>query len=879
MRENMRSENPSLYHSTQKTVSIYLGILVVMSLILAVLHYLFADLRVEGIRWFNLDRERNLPTWFSGALFTLFGCSAMVAYYWETRINARNGQVFRLPILWLGVGLVGLLMSLDEITILHENILWREVRQTTVQLSDTWIYVTQWQVLYAPAILILLGYFVLFFCNRFNSSPAARRAAFAGIGCWVVGLLLEGLRGTFRQLGDAWYSGEVVVEEVLEMAGAICLMGAIVFYTVDIALDLSEERRRKLQLGLGFFTPRALKALGVTLVALIVVGSTIFIFARRQAMIGAPIPSLIERAVGEEALFDSLAPATESDEVWFDDLQSTVAVTDEQTEALIRFAARAIFSSSNTEVFPESLRGGTVPRIVFLSLSDGQSASRVVRGAGRGFAEAMERALEGVQKSIQGGYRPKWLKLDVVQDVSRLREVDPEFALELPRSLYGLAFDRASGVAFLPEELVAYTLMNSDQELRFRNMQRHSTQPSVLNSHLRRLRRSDSLTLYRFTTAAYFSDGEEWVQLFRGHRFFEEVTRDEMLSAAVSGGHYLTREVDPVGRFTYSYLPKTDEVPDSYNILRHAGTLYSMLELYDVTRDGALLRSAQRALDDLAASALPCQLGGEEQVCIVEEDEVKLGGNALAAVALAKYIEVTGDRTRLSDLVAWGRTLQALQYPDGNFIHKVTYPFGENSGFVSEYYPGEALLALVRIYGQDPDQGWLDTAEKGAQYLIKVRDADLVVEELTHDHWLLYALNELFRHRPDPLYLDHAMRIAQAIVLAQNRDPEYPDWLGSYYEPPRSTPTATRTEGLCAAYQLARDFETSLSAEDILEAMELGIAFQLQTQFRPESLLYVRDPQRSLGGFHYSLTNFRIRIDYVQHNISGLLCTAQVLSE
>jgi len=33
-----------------------------------------------------------------------------------------------------------------------------------------------------------------------------------------------------------------------------------------------------------------------------------------------------------------------------------------------------------------------------------------------------------------------------------------------------------------------------------------------------------------------------------------------------------------------------------------------------------------------------------------------------------------------------------------------------------------------------------------------------------------------------------------------------------------------------------------------LKAMELGIAFQLQTQFRPESVMYLSDPQRSLGG-------------------------------
>ena len=123
------------------------------------------------------------------------------------------------------------------------------------------------------------------------------------------------------------------------------------------------------------------------------------------------------------------------------------------------------------------------------------------------------------------------------------------------------------------------------------------------------------------------------------------------------------------------------------------------------------------------------------------------------------------------------------------------------------------------------------------------------------------------------------MRIAETIIQHQNRDPHYPDWFGSYYRPPRSTPTATRSEGLYAAYLLARDFGQPEQAARIREAVQHGVAFQLQTQFRPESALYVKDPQRRLGGFRHSLINFEIRIDYVQHNISSLLGLHQILDQ
>ena len=65
----------------------------------------------------------------------------------------------------------------------------------------------------------------------------------------------------------------------------------------------------------------------------------------------------------------------------------------------------------------------------------------------------------------------------------------------------------------------------------------------------------------------------------------------------------------------------------------------------------------------------------------------------------------------------------------------------------------------------------------------------------------------------------------------------------------------------------------------LLQVLELGVRFQLQTQLRPESAMYLPDPQRAIGGFRRSLTNFEIRIDYVQHNISSLLLLRRILAE
>ena len=568
-------------------------------------------------------------------------------------------------------------------------------------------------------------------------------------------------------------------------------------------------------------------------------------------------------------------------EFWFDDLGAPPLITTHDGERLTGVAASRLLQSSTVPAdIPDSLREDESPRIVFLSISDGETSARVAIGSGNGLLAALARAVSRARKVNLNAGPARWLKLDIVREVDSLKGVDLGERLTHERSLWGLAFDEESGLAFLPEQLVARRIVDGRQ--RFRS---DRALPYLKTYHARGDQRLGPLllravTVHRFRTASFFTDGRHIVRLYRGNRVLEKVSKDDLLNAARMGARYLTNAVEPEGRFVYIYLPASGRVPKKYNIVRHAGTIYSMLEAYELTHDKELLAAARRAIRRLLRAAKPCGAGKVRMDGIVEKGAIKLGGNALAVVALAKYAQVTGDTEYAPATIRLARWIQSIQSETGEFaVHKQEYPDGKVSRFRSVYYPGECLLAMVRVHAIDPDESWLDTAEKGAQYLINVRDAGLTNEELSHDHWLLYALNELYRRRRNSLYLTHAMRIARSIVQSQNRRRDPPDWQGTFYIPPRSTPTATRAEGLCAAYRLARDFGREEDARIILRALELAAAFQLRTQFRPESALYLDDPQRVLGAFRGGLTNFEIRIDYVQHNISSLLGLHRILGE
>ncbi len=345
------------------------------------------------------------------------------------------------------------------------------------------------------------------------------------------------------------------------------------------------------------------------------------------------------------------------------------------------------------------------------------------------------------------------------------------------------------------------------------------------------------------------------------------------LRAAKAGGDYLVNHMYEDGSFVYEYDPIEQKESNSYNILRHAGTAYSLLELYDATQNKKYLEVAERALVYLNDQIIPCP-GIANASCVEENDEIKLGGNALAILAFAEHAQLTGSTEYLAQAQSLARFMTTTQEVNGEFaVHKIDGSDGSVDDFESGYYPGEAIFALTKLYEVDANPAWIDSAHKGAHWLIEVRDADVATEDLNHDHWLLYGLNELYMNRPDEAYLTHARRITDSIVALQHNGQtgEKADWNGGYYTPPRSTPTATRSEGLGAAYFIftrAGDETYTATAQDV---MEKGLEFQLRTQFSGRQLAKLSGDTKATGGFHESLDEYTIRIDYVQHNISALL--------
>ncbi len=364
-----------------------------------------------------------------------------------------------------------------------------------------------------------------------------------------------------------------------------------------------------------------------------------------------------------------------------------------------------------------------------------------------------------------------------------------------------------------------------------------------------------------------------------------ELAPDTLLQRIVWAADYLVSVIGVEGRYRYHYSVAGDRVERGYNLLRHAGTTYSLFQAFRRTDDPAYLEAGERATSYLLNR---CQrgrrvghYGGGEVLYVVESKRVKLGGSALTLLALNEHANATGDfRANRENARALARFLVAMQKPDGEFI---CFP-GLNAGDppldkTSLYYPGEAIFALAQFYSWDRDPLWLDTAERAATWLITVRDAEIPVGELWNDHWLMLGMRELYRLTENQLYLEHSLKLARAVENKYQTNAglaaEYPDYLGGYYDPPRSTPAATRSEGLLAVLGTCR--LAGVETRWIERVLDDTIRHQMLFQYTPDMLWWVPRPDRAAGGWMGGVVDSSIRIDFVQHNMSAMLGMEEVL--
>ncbi|MCC8405629.1 UDP-N-acetylmuramoyl-tripeptide--D-alanyl-D-alanine ligase [Paraburkholderia sp. MMS20-SJTN17] len=553
------------------------------------------------------------------------------------------------------------------------------------------------------------------------------------------------------------------------------------------------------------------------------------------------------------------------------------------------------FTSTDSPALFARLRSAVEPQVdrlaapwpsfvLFFSWSDGQRRADVVSTTAPTFDEAwtlgMERAAQAVGTT---GVTVQWLRVDWVENVEGTTWRALRERLEQTKRNYfrsGLSLDSSFTHAFLETELNANAMLyggaaHAHAVVNMKNFERYAA-----NRHkLANVDFADARDVYVFSSrGAFTSRQSQEVHLLHGtgpnagRRVMEHLEPADVRELVASGSRYLAGQVQQDGRFHYGWHPCFDRAIGTYNTLRHASSVYAMLEAWEVTRDSDLKIAIDAALHYLVNELImPVKLpsGARAAFLVDAKAEIKLGGNGVCLLALVKYSELTGSREYMDLLEQLATGILFMQDADtGKFSHVLNYPdLSVKQAFRIIYYDGEAAFGLMRLYGLTNDARWLAAVEKAFGFFIEANHWK------AHDHWLSYCVNELTRHRPLEAYYKFGIQnFAGYLDFVIGRITTFP----------------TLLELMTAAEQMIGRLRQQPELEHLLAGVDLDKFFQalharaqrlLNGYFWPELAMYFANPGRITGSFFIRHHAFRIRIDDVEHYLSGFVAYLNYLNK
>lgn len=500
----------------------------------------------------------------------------------------------------------------------------------------------------------------------------------------------------------------------------------------------------------------------------------------------------------------------------------------------------------------------SIGNVVFFSVCDGNRRAKVYSGKGKNLSDAWKNAVKNTSKGIKDdSVEPLWVRADVVSKSWPINSL--EILNELVDTASGFDYH---GLSFDPEFETAFPegWMNGNGLYDYKE---DRVSVEGINYWLTENGKEPLQMLpdnmVEFECLGWFCDEEDNIYTIceegadTGRREVEAIDVECAEEIIDSASSFLLGQVKEDGSFVYGYYPEFDKEIENYNILRHSGTIWSLICRYRMFPDEAL----KEKIDSTIAYMLSQILYDEEGAAYINEEkdeELKLGANGIAVVTLTEYMDVFGGEEYREVCEALGEGILKQQNADGSYWHVLYIDFSKLEEFRTVYYDGECTFALTRLYSLTKEQKWLDAACKAIDHFIA---ADYTQYR---DHWVAYSLNEVTKYVDRQEYYDFALA---------NATNNYAKILGRW----RTYPT--NLELLISSFEtwqrmVDKGLDTGdFDVQDLLDAIAARANRQLSGYFYPEQAMYMQNPERILGSFMMRNDKFRVRIDDVQHNIGG----------
>ena len=463
---------------------------------------------------------------------------------------------------------------------------------------------------------------------------------------------------------------------------------------------------------------------------------------------------------------------------------------------------------------------------------------------------------------------------------------------------------RKDGISYYYMPTDAITLSHMGLRSVLETLVRKTPIAKLSNSRSKRLEilsQSKDYEYYLFRSRVFITYKNDCIPLYRGNVRYTEFSYDVLYNQVIKSADWLLANMYDDGRFLYYYDCCDDTYKDHehptrpennlyYNDLRHCGGIIALIRAYELTSDEKYIKAAKKAVDwSISISKSHDTQWGKAYYAFYNR-KAKLGGTGVLLVAMMQYRSCTGDKSYDEYIKGYTRHVMSRVYKNGEILGYYIHPQFQNGQPLinmtdeerketfSFYYPGEALLGLALFANNFLDDEDLakevrKIGKKALDWIVDERPhiyADLFTA-LPSDAWLMQAIEEWCKDKDfqKQNYINFVFTDAATMVEKTYRhdDSPYIDYEGGYYYEygDHYFPDGARSEGLIAAYYLAKYLNMNNLAEKLLNACKRVAMCQFHL-FNDEINNYShKNPERSLNSIRFKATRQWVRVDSIQH--------------
>ena len=463
---------------------------------------------------------------------------------------------------------------------------------------------------------------------------------------------------------------------------------------------------------------------------------------------------------------------------------------------------------------------------------------------------------------------------------------------------------RKDGISYYYMPTDAITLSHMGLRSALQTLVRKTPIAKLTNSISERLNilsASNDYEYYLFRSRAFITYKNTCIPLYRGNIRYTEFSYDVLYNQVIKSVDWILDNMHEDGRFLYYYdccddTYKDHEHPNRsednlyYNDLRHCGGVIALIRAYELTSDQKYIDAAKKALNWSVSISKEHDTKWGKAYYAFYNNKAKLGGTGVLLVAMMQYRSFTGDKSFDEYIKGYTRHILSRVYKNGEILGYYIHPKYHNGEPLinmtdeerketfSFYYPGEALLGLALFANNFLDDENLakevrKISKKALDWIVDERPkiyADLFTA-LPSDAWLMQAIEEWCKDKDfqKQNYINFVFTDAATMVekTYKRDDSPYIDYEGGYYYVygDHYFPDGARSEGLVAAYYLAKYLKMDNLAQKLLNACKKVAMCQFHL-FNDELNNYSHKNQlRSTNSIRFKATRQWVRVDSIQH--------------